>query len=193
MCQEDRFDVAWVELASDFSLARGYVPPIASQAEWSEAMASETMITVAGFGATAAGGSGDGLKRAVATKITKLSEGGLEFYAGGDGKDSCDGDSGGPAFTRLEGGSLRLVGLVSRGAENCGVGGIYSTPYPALCTMREQTGVDLTAPGCDQCDCIDLHGDSSGCGVGGKGPRHDAWLVALLAAWAWIRPRSVRG
>lgn len=53
----------------------------------------------------------------------------LEFVAGGNGYDSCNGDSGGPAYIMI-GGTRKLAGLTSRataGAINpCGEGGIYS-------------------------------------------------------------------
>lgn len=191
-CQEDRYDVAWVELDQDAGATSSFPRPVAVQDEWDEAMASGTAITVVGFGATAAGGDSDGIKRAVSVEITKLSRAGIEFYAGGDGRDSCDGDSGGPALTRLADGTLRLLGLTSRGPENCGVGGIYATAYPQLCTMREQTGVDLTAPGCDQCDCVDfVDDDSGGCAVAGRGAGSVlAWLAVVLAIGARHRRAS---
>jgi endonuclease G len=53
----------------------------------------------------------------------------LEFTAGGEGFDSCNGDSGGPAYIRV-GSGLRLAGLTSRAFEHatrpCGDGGIYT-------------------------------------------------------------------
>lgn len=41
-------------------------------------------------------------------------------------KDSCNGDSGGGVYARLEDGNMALLAVVSRGINNtCGVGGIY--------------------------------------------------------------------
>jgi endonuclease G len=56
-------------------------------------------------------------------------ESNLEFVAGGEGFDSCNGDSGGPAYIKV--GSERVVaGLTSRATETarnpCGEGGIYT-------------------------------------------------------------------
>ncbi len=53
----------------------------------------------------------------------------LEFVAGGEGHDSCNGDSGGPAYINV-GGARKVAGLTSRATEiatsPCGEGGIYT-------------------------------------------------------------------
>ena len=50
-----------------------------------------------------------------------------EFYAGGRGlADTCDGDSGGPAFMKNDNNELLLVGLTSRGTYTCEGGGVYT-------------------------------------------------------------------
>ena len=50
-----------------------------------------------------------------------------EFFAGGKGlPDTCNGDSGGPAFVKSKNGNLLLVGLTSRGPDSCDRGGIYT-------------------------------------------------------------------
>lgn len=53
----------------------------------------------------------------------------LEFVAGGEGFDSCNGDSGGPAYV-MAGGTRRVAGLTSRATRiatvPCGQGGIYT-------------------------------------------------------------------
>ncbi|HEV3049261.1 MAG TPA: serine protease [Longimicrobium sp.] len=53
----------------------------------------------------------------------------LEFVAGGAGYDSCNGDSGGPAYIEVDG-ARKVAGLTSRaihGAVNdCGEGGVYT-------------------------------------------------------------------
>jgi len=88
---------------------------------------------------------GFGIKREVEVDITHIRrtptddldtdeeqldfESDLEFVAGGSGYDSCNGDSGGPAYI-LVGGVRKLAGLTSRATGNatkpCGEGGIYT-------------------------------------------------------------------
>ncbi len=55
-----------------------------------------------------------------------------EFFAGGkDLPDTCNGDSGGPAFIKQGDGRLLLIGITSRGAVSCDQGGVY-TLVPAF-------------------------------------------------------------
>src|SRR6266404_5880196 len=53
----------------------------------------------------------------------------LEFVAGGHSLDTCNGDSGGPAYIN-SGADFKVAGLTSRATadavENCGDGGIYT-------------------------------------------------------------------
>ena len=88
---------------------------------------------------------GFGIKREVNVPITSIPQTGgpsiddletefgfesdLEFVAGGGGFDSCNGDSGGPAYITV-GGTRVVGGLTSRATENaqnpCGGGGVYT-------------------------------------------------------------------
>ena len=90
--------------------------------------------------------TGFGIKREVTVPITDLRrdpgedldasedrlgfESDLEFVAGGGGFDSCNGDSGGPAYIVLADGTRRVAGLTSRATATatnpCGDGGIYT-------------------------------------------------------------------
>ena len=115
---------------------------IATASEMSEAGA----VTLVGFGHENAGGSqGFGIKRRVnvdmvsirrtpqedlnAAEIKYGFESDLEFVAGGDGFDSCNGDSGGPAYILVQG-NRRVAGLTSRATKDathmCGDGGVYT-------------------------------------------------------------------
>lgn len=93
-----------------------------------------------------------------------------EFIAGGRGKDSCFGDSGGPVYLDLPGGPA-LVGVVSRGlslaSTPCGGGGIYVRVDKVASWLQRVTGRKLTRTSCDS----KADGDSvddGGCTVGGS-------------------------
>ncbi len=66
-----------------------------------------------------------------------------EFVGGrkGLGKDTCNGDSGGPAYIRDGGGRFVLAGLTSRSTReatvSCGDGGIYVRPDVFRCWIQE--------------------------------------------------------
>lgn len=116
--------------------------PIASTEEISAA----SRTTLVGFGNDDVFSSrGFGIKREVEVDITHIRrtpaddldaaeeqldfESDLEFVAGGNGFDSCNGDSGGPAYI-LVGGVRKVAGLTSRATKTatkpCGEGGIYT-------------------------------------------------------------------
>ncbi len=77
----------------------------------------------------------------------------FELYAGrkGLGQDSCNGDSGGPAYVNLGNEGVRVAALTSRAASssevNCGDGGIYTRIAPYADWLRDVTNgrIDLEA------------------------------------------------
>lgn len=184
--REDVYDYAYVRLGVDFSPPDGFPLPITDQEEWDEAMRKGAEITLVGFGEdpdAGAPGTSFGIKRKVDTTITRFSEQGLEFFAGGGGRDSCHGDSGGPALIRLSNGSLRLAGITSRGSDPCGSGGFYGAPFPALTWIRDETGIDLLPAGCEEGDCLDTSPpveEREGCTLGDPRSRPPAWSLLLL-------------
>jgi len=193
-CKEDIYDYGYVVIASDFTVPGGFLLPITTQEEWDEAMVGGREVTLVGYGEDPdvdAVNMGIGRKRQVTTTIRRFSDRGLEFYAGGMQQDSCNGDSGGPAFIRVGSGALRLAGITSRGSNPCGDGGYYGTPYPALCWVRDETGVDLIGSNCSECDClhIETHEDDEGCSVarprGGDEPLAFSLLVVLATLQRW--------
>ena len=96
---------------------------------------------------------------------------------------------------RLESGALRLAGITSRGTDPCGNGGYYGTPYPALCWVRDETGVDLVGEGCSECDCLDTSqpSDDGKCSVGDeRSPLELAWCALALVAIRRVRRRTAR-
>lgn len=75
-----------------------------------------------------------------------------ELIAGGDGIDSCSGDSGGPIFLEAAGRSW-LAGTTTRAAVPapmpCGSGGIYVRADAVADWIEQTTGVVLSRPSCD--------------------------------------------
>ncbi|MBX2803424.1 MAG: trypsin-like serine protease [Myxococcales bacterium] len=80
----------------------------------------------------------------------QVSPGG-ELVAGGDGIDSCVGDSGGPLYLHTVDG-IFLTGITSRAAlpapTACGHGGIYVRADAVIDWVEEVTGRTLWAPDC---------------------------------------------
>ncbi len=80
----------------------------------------------------------------------EVSPGG-ELIAGGDGIDTCNGDSGGPLFVTVDG-TLYLAGVTSRQAlpstTPCGDGGIYPRSDAFAAWIEETTGLPLDWPDC---------------------------------------------
>ena len=192
-CDGDLHDFAWVKLPGDIGVEP--LVPITNQAEYDEVMNTGAELTFVGFGEDEEGVIG--VKRQVVSSLTSFNESGREFRAGGDGKDTCLGDSGGPALVQLSSGEWRLAGVISRGGD-CGLGGIYGVPLPELCWLRDDSGVDLLPPGCEACDCVKLEGekpdDGCECRQGEAPPRDRMWWLLLqlgaiagLSAWLHVR------
>ncbi len=182
-CGQEIHDLGYLVLETDF-VVPDYPAPIVTQGEWDETMQPGRPVTLVGFGEAnndpGASMRGLGIKRKVDVTLERLTPAGLEFFAGGEGKDTCVGDSGGPAFITLEDGSVRLAGILSRGSDPCGEGGFYGIPYAGLCWVRDETGVNLLTDGCEDCGCLDTTPPPNGCGCGQ--PYRDApraWLGLL--------------
>ena len=191
----DIFDYGYI--VTQDPLPEPYAIPMTEQDEWDFAMQWDREVILVGYGQDDDGDRG--VKREVTVRINGFSPDGLEFEAGGDGLDSCNGDSGGPAFVVLPDGSRRLVGIISRGSEVCGSKGILGTPHPGLCWVRDETGTDLTRS-CSGCDCIDTtppDPPDEGCGCR-SGPAAPTWshassVVALLLLGRRRRRLASRG
>jgi MYXO-CTERM domain-containing protein len=186
-CGEDLSDFAWIRLPNPVDGVEP-IPPLQDQAEFDEVMRVGQPLHVIGFGQDEFGVIG--IKRDAEVELTKFNESGREFEAGGDGNDTCSGDSGGPAFAQLSTGEWRLAGVTSRGGA-CGEGGIYGVPNPELCWVRDSSGVDLLGAGCEACDCVSLHGQAvdEGCGCGLEQPDGRLGLLALVGLFAVTRRR----
>jgi secreted trypsin-like serine protease len=133
----DSYDVAVLQLATPVP---GVVPRTLASACTFDAFSAGTQVELVGFGLTDDAATGaNTLQREASVAVTdptctnssgcrpEIAPGG-EFVAGGDGVDSCDGDSGGPVYLATSRGEI-AIGVVSRGvggaATPCGGGGIY--------------------------------------------------------------------
>jgi len=165
-CDEDVYDFGYVVLAEPVQ-GVSTIPPLVDQAEWDELMVADHEVLLVGYGAIRDAEAEDsspplktdevGHKRAVTTVLNSLSSTGLEFFAGQEGRDTCNGDSGGPVFAQLESGEWRLVGITSRGVSPCGSGrGVYGVPYAVLPWIAEETGVELLPASCAEARCLDI-------------------------------------
>lgn len=171
-CKPDAFDFGFIEINED-PVGIKIVPPLTTQEQWDETMRVGAPVTVVGFGAVRDDSEEDaaplmsnerGFKREVTTRIDGFSAPGGEFIAGESGKDTCGGDSGGPAFVQLADGSWLQVGVTSRGVRPCGSGrGYYGVPFFALPWLRDEAGVDLLPADCQDADCLDTRQPDQGC------------------------------
>ena len=179
----DLFDYGFVEIAQGSLGVTELAEPVITQEDWDTAVGPGGAVTIVGYGADEQGAYGR--KRKVVTWITRQTESGQEFRAGGDlvggdFRDSCDGDSGGPAFVRLLDGRWKQAGIVSRGARTCGLFGIYATPYPALSWLQQETGEQLCGAECGDCMCIDTTAANADEGCSCRTPSPAGPVAALL-------------
>ena len=98
-------------------------------------------VTVVGFG-NADDQLPYGIKREVVTTINEITPD-QEIFIGGNGKDSCNGDSGGPVFIKMADGTWRVFGITSYGGA-CGTGGYYSMMHKGMDWFEAESGLDLT-------------------------------------------------
>jgi hypothetical protein len=105
-----------------------------------QVLGSGASVVAVGFG-EANDGLGWGPKREVTMTFHGVSGG--EAHIGGNGKDTCYGDSGGPVYVQLADGSWRVFGITSYG-EYCGAGGYYSMMHTAIDWLEQSSGLDLT-------------------------------------------------
>lgn len=133
------------------------------------------MFILTGYGQT----SGDGGNDEGALYITEapfVEKTDFEFSIGGNGKDTCPGDSGGPTYVKLDG-TTYYAGVTSRGWQNggegCGAGGIYGLASAYIDWAVDNSDGQYDGPsddvaGADGADASDDGDDSAGGGSGGQ-------------------------
>ncbi|CAN5826741.1 hypothetical protein BH11MYX3_BH11MYX3_25650 [soil metagenome] len=154
------FDVAVIVLAKPVT---GVAPRAVAKKCTYAGFADETMVHLVGFGLTQhdGGGSNTTLHEAVAPVLDAECTGGNgcrsgaspagEFVAGGNGGDSCFGDSGGPVYLDTDRGPV-LIASVSRGLDDaatpCGGGGIYVRTDKVLAWIEDTTDRAIAQDSC---------------------------------------------
>jgi Trypsin len=155
-------DVAYCKLAQPVTNVP--IVPILMGCE-TQALQAGAQVVAVGFG-EADDNLGWGPKRQVSMPLNGIESG--EAFIGGNGKDTCYGDSGGPVFVQIADGTWRVFGITSYG-DYCGAGGYYSMMHTAIDWLEQSTGLDLTpcydqgtwAPGPD---CTEFPLDPAGGG-----------------------------
>ena len=115
-------------------------------------MGCETAVLTQGRPVVAVGfgqsndGLGYGPKREVTMPFNHFQ--GEEAFVGGNGKDTCFGDSGGPLYVQLDDSSWRVFGITSYGPADgtgdCGGGGFYSVMHNGVDWIEQTSGIDIT-------------------------------------------------
>ncbi len=205
---EHRYDVGVIMLDH---VARGKPRAIAAACSARDGLVAGGFVHLVGFGLSSAAGNdtNTALREAKLAILdptctnTAACEPSVaprgEFVAGGNGTDSCFGDSGGPVYLDTPEGPA-LVGVVSRGIGlpglPCGTGGVYVRADKVVTWVQRVTGAKLARTSChgpsDGEDDDDGDGDpqeSSGCSAGaGTGPGFG--LVTLAMALTTVRRRA---
>ena len=197
---ENSYDVSVIVLAKPIT---GVAPRKLGTACTFQGFAASTSVHLVGFGSTDVRGGGDNSKLNEATApvtdpqcsggngcAPAIAPGG-EFVVGGNGKDTCFGDSGGPVYLDTPRGAV-VIGAVSRGLDGttnpCGDGGIYVRTDKIAAWIETTAGRAIEkdtcegAPrGADGGDEVDVTGGCSTGGASGAAPVGLALALGLAA------------
>ncbi len=203
---EDTYDVSVIVLATPIT---GIAPRAVGTACTFSAFAAASQVHLVGFGLTTEAGSGGNTKLHEAMASVRdpdcskeigcapaIAPGG-EFVAGGDGTDSCFGDSGGPVYLDTAFGQV-LIGAVSRGVDGsssaCGGGGIYVRTDKIVDWLEATAATTITKDDCaaqPSSDGSDSGSSSAGAGIdtGGCAASSPSLALAPFAALLLRRRR----
>jgi internalin A len=121
---QDSGDYAYLLLEENVPAKIAKVIPAITKAELEANIKVGTEVEIVGFGKREDDSSG--IKYKAKTVVTDIIE--TELLIGGDGIDTCTGDSGGPVYVKLKSGEYRVLGVTSRSSsytKSCGAGGFY--------------------------------------------------------------------
>jgi endonuclease G len=195
----DTFDVTALVLATPST-----VTPRAIATGWAAAdIADEAAVTLVGFGAIDRDGTEfvDALQAAdtVITDATCAGARGCnaaarpagELGAGGMGRDTCPGDSGGPLYLRTAYGDF-VAGLTSRGYDGadsaCEDGGIYVRPDAIVGWVEDVTGVAIARGPEPSAPALEMvRGDGAEVAIDAGDPAADEHDFAIAAPPAFGR------
>ena len=131
-------DIAYLLMANTIKISKSDIPKILfKKSEINKIIRKGNKVVLVGFGERENKRSGS--KYMVSAPIKKVNQN--EVSIGGNGKDSCYGDSGGPAYGYI-GKSLRVFGVVSRGGK-CGRGGIWGRMDANACWIQNSSKINL--------------------------------------------------
>lgn len=190
-CRTDWYDYGYVVLDRELPADVPVLEPIASPEIWDRFMVDGTELEAVGFGCTEPDGGGQDKRSTAVATLHRFSPHGTVFST--TPNIGCDGDSGGAAVFRDENGKAWLGGILSKGLGDHET--FFGTPYPALCWLRDETGLDFVGESCSACDCIDLpvSETSAGCksSIAGE-PGRAAPLAVLLLLICGRRPNRAQ-
>jgi V8-like Glu-specific endopeptidase len=188
-CGDATYDYAYIVLPQAIKVSV-YPEPITHQDEWDQVMRKGTTVRLIGYGNNEVEPAGR--KYWVDTTIEHFTAKGLQFETAGGGKDSCEGDSGGPAMiASADGKAWRLAGVLSSGSVPCGNGGWYGVPIVVLDWLAKETPYRAPNGACTSLDCLDVEPstDSCSCVASGVHPTRDILPAFALLACSWWRAR----
>lgn len=187
-CRDTAYDYAYVQLRDPVEVE--FSPLLLEQDAWDATMRVGNDVTLVGFGVSEPDGTSiDGFKREVTTPLMEFSPDRLQFRAGSEGKDSCRGDSGGPAFASFDGVQV-VAGILSEGAIECGNGGWYGIPLAVVAWLEEEGVYEAE---CTELDCIRRKPEEKGCSTSGTKAPPASLLALFLIACVRRRRRRPRG